>query len=141
MEEKNDLKNAFNVLRKARVFIKEELNKVPKEYRNLIECSLLYLDSDDYPRFRGGSKNYLYLRHNELEVKKEFGDGFRNSESICFTGEFRHYFYNANERMTIFLAAKIAENWTDIKDKVKKAIAEYLSDRERDSNLLQNFEI
>lgn len=141
MEEKNDLKNAFNVLCKVNEYVKEELNKVPKEDRQLIELRLLYLDSDDYPHFRGGSKSYLYLRHTELEVKKEFGDGFRNSESICFTGKFRHYHYNPNERTTIWLAAKIAENWTDIKDKIKKTIAEYLSDREYTSNLLQNFEI
>ena len=141
MEEKNDLKNAFNVLCKVNEYVKEELNKVPKEDRQLIECRLLYLDSDDYPRFRGGSNTYLYLKHAKLVATNICNDGWSHSEDICLTRQFRKYHYNANERTTIWLAAKIAENWTDIKDNIKKKIAEYLSDRERDSNLLRNFEI
>lgn len=141
MEEKNDLKNAFNVLCKVNEYVKEELNKVPKEDRQLIELRLLYLDSDDYPRFRGGSNTYLYLKHTKIVVTNICNDGWSHSEDICLTRQFRNYYYNANERTTIWLAAKIAENWTDIKDKIKKEIAEYMSDRGKASNLLQNFDI
>lgn len=141
MEEKNDLKNAFNVLKKASEFIKEELNKASEDDRKLIECRLLYLYSEDYPSRRGGSKSYLYLRNAKLEVTMICNDGWSNSKEICLTRQFRDYYYNMCERTTIWLAAKIAENWADIKDKVKKTIAEYLSNKEKTSNLLQNFEI
>lgn len=141
MEEKNDLKNAFNVLCKVNEYVKEELNKVPKEDRQLIKCRLLYLYSDDYPSLRGGSKAYLYLEHANLVVTKICNDGWSRSEDICLTRKFRNYHYNGCERTTIWLAAKIAENWTDIKDEIKKAITEYLSNKEKTSNLLQNFEI
>ena len=141
MEEKNDLKNAFNVLCKVNEYVKEELNKVPKEHRKLIECRLLYLYSDDFPSLSGGSNTYLYLKHAKLVVTNICNDGWSHSEDICLTRQFRNYHYNANERTTIWLAAKISENWTDIKDKIKNTIAEYLSDMENTSNLLQNFEI